>query len=283
MSELWYTEEHSDFIRFSIKIKEQLYSGKSEFQDVEVFETEALGRLLTLDGLVMTTEYDEFVYHEMISHVPAFTHKNPKRALVIGGGDGGTIRELAKHESLEEIILCEIDKDVVEVSRKYLPTISAAIQNPSDRIKVVYEDGFKFIKQYKDYFDIIIVDSTDPIGPGKILFSPEFYKLIFEALTDDGIMSNQSENPWYERDILNEIAENMKAVFPLVKYYNVAIPTYPSGYWTLGFASKGLDPEKPCGLDRFDDQIFQMKYYTPQMHTASFALPAFQKKIIEGI
>jgi len=281
LTQLWYTEDHSDNIRFSLKVKECLYRGESLFQAVEVYQTEDFGRLLVLDGLVMTTERDEFVYHEMISHVPLLTHPNPKRVLVIGGGDGGTIREIAKHPGIEEIILCEIDEKVVDVSRQFLPGISCALNGTDPRIKVVYEDGFKFIPQFKNHFDLIVVDSTDPIGPGKVLFSPEFYQLIFDALSPDGIMTNQSENPWYAGEIFQGIVQNMKQIFPLVKFYNGSIPTYPSGLWTFGFASKKYDPEKPCGMNNYSDAL-NCRYYTPQLHSAAFQLPAFQKKLVDN-
>ncbi len=279
--EVWFIEEHTKNARYSLKIKKQLYSGKSKFQQIDVYETFEFGKLLTLDGYIMTTERDEFVYHEMITHVPSFSHPNPKKALIIGGGDGGTLRELVKHPTFDEIIMCEIDEKVVEISKKYLPTLSTALNGKDERVKLVFDDGVKFIKNYKGYFDVIIVDSTDPIGPGEVLFSVDFYKLVFDALKEEGIMTNQTENPWYDAHLLKGIAQRMREVFPMVKFYNAFIPSYPSGMWTFGFASKIIDPEKPMGISRFNDS-FNTNYYTPDVHTAAFKLPVFQKKLVEG-
>lgn len=278
-SQLWFSEYHTPNVYKSWKIKKCLYSGVSKYQTIDVFETHDYGRMLVLDGYVMTTERDEFVYHEMITHVPAFTHPSPQRALVIGGGDGGTIRELAKHPSLSEIILCEIDEEVVRVSKEFLPDISCALSGKDKRVKVICDDGFAFVQQYQDYFDLIIIDSTDPIGPGKILFTEEFYGHIHRALTKNGIMANQAENIFYDLKIMSEIFQNLSLHFSHVKSYNAGIPSYPSGHWSFGLASKQVDPLHPAGIERFN-QNFQTRYYSDNLHSGIFCLPRYQEEAL---
>ena len=196
--ELWFTERHTPNVKFSIKVDQQLYSGNSEFQRIDVFDSKEFGRFLTLDGYMMLTEKDEFIYHEMITHVPMAVHPDPKNILVIGAGDGGVVRELTRYDSVESIDLVEIDELVVEVSKKFLPTTACRLDDP--RLKIYYEDGVKFIRRCENKYDIIIVDSTDPFGPGEGLFTKEFYGSCFKALHEDGIMVNQHESPFYDED-----------------------------------------------------------------------------------
>ncbi len=196
--ELWFTERHTPSVKFSIKIDKQLYSAQSDFQRIDVFDSKEFGRFLTLDGYMMLTEKDEFIYHEMITHVPMAVHPNPKNILVIGAGDGGVIRELTRYDSVETIDLVEIDELVVEVCKMYLPKTSCRLDDP--RVHIHYEDGVKFIRRCEDQYDIIIVDSTDPFGPGEGLFTKEFYGSCFKALRSDGIMVNQHESPFYAED-----------------------------------------------------------------------------------
>lgn len=194
--ELWYTEEHTHTVRFSIKIKKQLFGGKSPFQQIDVFDSEEFGRFFTLDGLMMLTEKDEFIYHDMIVHVPMATNPNVKRVLVIGGGDGGTVRELTRYKGIEKIDMVDIDEMVVKVCRELLPFTSRKLDDP--RVTLYFEDGLKFVRTVEEKYDLIIVDSTDPFGPGEGLFTKEFYGNCFRALTDDGILVNQHENPYYD-------------------------------------------------------------------------------------
>lgn len=195
--ELWYTEQQTDEVRFSIKVKQHLYTGKSEFQDVDVFESEEFGKFLTLDGLMMVTEKDEFIYHDMITHVAMATNPNIKKVLVIGGGDGGTVRELTRYSHIEKIDMVEIDKLVVDVSREYLPITASKLDDP--RVSLYFEDGIRFVADTKEIYDLILVDSTDPIGPGEGLFTTEFYQNCFNILSDNGILVNQSESPYYDQ------------------------------------------------------------------------------------
>ena len=196
--QLWFSEMQTPNVKFSIRVERQLYSGQSEFQRIDVFESPEFGRFLTLDGYMMLTERDEFIYHEMITHVPLAVHPKVKRVLVIGAGDGGVIRELVRYPEIEDIDLVEIDELVVEVCRKYLPQTACRLDDP--RVHIHYEDGLKYIRSCEDEYDLILVDSTDPFGPGEGLFTREFYGNCFKALKDDGIMINQHESPFYAED-----------------------------------------------------------------------------------
>ncbi len=274
---LWYTEYQTDNIGLSFKIKETLFVGRSKYQDIAVLDTFEFGRLLVLDGLVMTTERDEFIYHELITHPALFTHRCAKNVLVIGGGDGGSIREIIKHDNIKEAVLCEIDPIVVEVSKRYLPSLSSELENP--KVKIVYKDGINFVSNFRSYFDIIIVDSTDPIGPAKGLFGLSFYRDCFAALKDEGILICQSESPIYHLDLIQEIQTNLKRVdFPIVKFYYGIIPTYPSGMWSWAFASKKFDPLRDIQEEKIKNRKFLTKYYNLGIHKAIFNLPSFFKK-----
>ncbi len=191
-SDIWYTEKYDDVLGLTFKIKSMLHSEQSDFQKVEVIDTEAYGKMLLLDGLVMTTEKDEFFYHEMITHVPMLSHPNPERVLVVGGGDGGTVREVLNHPSVKEVVLCEIDKAVIDVSRKYLPSIAGKLDD--NRVKINVEDAVEYMKRQKNTFDVILIDSTDPLGPGVGLFTKEFYTNVKNALKENGVMAAQSES-----------------------------------------------------------------------------------------
>ena len=257
----------------SIGIKKLLHDEESQYQHMQIFETNYFGKMMTLDGAVMLTEYDEFAYHEMIAHVPLLVHPNPKKVLVIGGGDGGSVREIAKHKGVEEIHMCEIDKMVVDSSKKYFPGVSSALDDP--RLKIFYEDGSKFIKEKKGYYDVIIVDSTDPVGPAEPLFKESFYSDLKDATNEEGIVVSQSESMYYYRDLLKGMAGFNRKVYPVYKYYNTMVPTYPSGVIGFSFCSKKHEPLN------FDEErakeLKDLKYYTADMHRAAFALPKFFK------
>jgi len=271
--ELWFSEYQTKNVKISFRIKQVLYTRQSKYQKIAVYETEEYGRLLTLDDTVMLTTKDEFVYHEMISHVPMLTHGNASRVLVIGGGDGGTVRELLKHP-VKEINLVEIDEEVIETSKKYFPTISCGLTDP--RVKIFCEDGIEFVKKNKGY-DVVIVDSTDPIGPAVGLFSADFYKNVFEALNEDGIMVAQTETPILFPDLVKKIYKDMSSVFPHTNMYTAVVPTYPGAFWTFTMGSKTIDPiTKEIGLV----PALDTKYYTKELHKSYFTLPAFVKKLI---
>lgn len=194
--------------------------------------------MLLLDGIVQTTEKDEYVYHEMITHIPLFTHPNPKKVLVVGGGDGGTIREVLKHPSVEKAVLCEIDEEVIKASKEFLPTISCALDNP--KCEIFIGDGIKYVHEHKNEFDIIIVDSTDPFGAAEGLFGGSFYKEIYQALTAEGIFVAQTETPFYLPEVVKKVYDDAKTVFSITKLFMAAIPTYPSGYWSFTIGSKKI-------------------------------------------
>lgn len=278
--ELWVTEEHLKAVRLSYKITETLYHGESSFQKIDVVDTVAYGRMLLLDGLVMTTEKDEFVYHEMISHIPMLAHPNPKKVLVIGGGDGGTVREVLKHPSVEEVVLCEIDGDVIDVSRRFLPSIAGKLDDP--RVDIQVRDGVAYIAEQKNRFDVILIDSTDPIGPGEGLFTEEFYHNVKAALTENGIMANQSESPIANPREIRLVYALLGRVFPTVTPYVATIPTYPGHYWSWAFCSESRKP-----ADGFDNPVAAelekgCKFFNRDVHKAVFALPNFVRERIYG-
>jgi spermidine synthase len=263
-------------IAMTYKVKETLVRKQTQFQDLAIIDTEVFGRMLVLDGIVQTTIKDEFVYHEMISHIPLFTHPNPKKVLVVGGGDGGAIREILKHPSVEKAVLCEIDGDVVEECKKYLPEISHALDDP--RCEVFIGDGIKYVKEHKNEFDVIIVDSTDPFSIAEGLFGGNFYKDIYNSLTEDGIFIAQTETPFYLPDTVKKVFNDAKSIFPVTKLFMAAIPTYPGGYWSFTVGSKKLDPSQ-VDISKIPDM--DTKYYTPEIHKACFVLPKYVKDIVE--
>lgn len=273
--ELWYTEDQTPDIRLSCKVKETLYSVKTPYQDLAIIDTVPYGRMLVLDGMVMTCIADEFVYHEMISHVGLFTHPQPKDVLVIGGGDGGAIREIIKHPQVQRAVLVEIDGEVIESSKKYLPEIAGALTHP--RVEVKVEDGIAYLQERREEFDLILVDSTEPIGPAVGLFSQDFYASAFGALRSDGILVAQTESPFYNQDILRRAYTGMKAVYPKVFTYLASIPTYPSGLWSFTLASKQYDP---IADQRKPEQGFTARYYTPELHRSAFSLPKFVQDLL---
>ena len=279
--ELWYTEEHTKNVRFSIKVDKQLISVKSDFQRIDIFESQEFGRFLTLDGFMMLTEKDEFIYHEMITHVPMAVNPKAKKILVIGAGDGGTVRELVKYEHIKRIDMVEIDKMVVDVCREYLPKTANKLDD--ERVHIYYEDGLKFVRSKTNEYDIVIVDSTDPFGPGEDLFTREFYGNCFNALKDDGILVNQHESPYYEADAKATARANkqLRAVFPFATVYQLHIPTYPSGHWLFGFASKKYNPVNDLKDDEWNQFGIETRYYNTELHKGAFALPNYVKDLIK--
>lgn len=275
--EMWLKEMQLENTAMTYKIKETLVRKQTKFQDLAILDTEAFGRMLVLDGIIQTTIKDEFIYHEMITHIPLFTHPNPQKVLVIGGGDGGVIREILKHPSVEKVILCEIDGDVIEECKKFLPEISCGLDNP--RCEIFVGDGIKFVKEHKNEFDIIIVDSTDPFSIAEGLFGGNFYKDIHEALTLNGIFIAQTETPFFLPDTVKKVFNDAKAVFKITKMFMAAIPTYPGGYWSFTIGSKTYDPTK---VDITKIPEMDTRYYTPELHLAAFVLPKYIKTLIEA-
>ena len=281
--DLWFTENHTENVRFSIKVDKQLYTGQSEFQRIDIFDSEEFGRVLALDGYVMLTEKDEFMYHEMIVHVPMCVHPNPRKILVIGGGDGGTVRELVKYSSVESVDLVEIDEDVVTACKEYLPQTAGMLEDP--RVNTHFEDGLKFIRHHENEYDLIIVDSTDPFGPGEGLFTREFYGNCYKALKDDGIMVNQHESPFYANDAyaMQRAHKQIVNSFPIARVYQAHIPTYPSGHWLFGFASKKYHPYHDVDFEKWKKLGLKLKYYNTNLHSASFALPTYVEELLKDV
>ncbi|KAK9459883.1 Spermidine/spermine synthase [Lipomyces oligophaga] len=262
----------------TLRVNQILHVEKSKYQDVLVFESSNYGNVLVLDGVIQATERDEFAYQEMITHLAMFNHPNPKRVLVIGGGDGGVLREIVKHECVEEAVLCDIDECVIRVSKKYLPSMAVGFQHP--KVKVHVEDGFKFLAEYKNHFDVIITDSSDPEGPAESLFQKPYFELLRDALTEDGVITTQgSENIWLHMSLIRDLKKACSEVFPVAEYAYTTIPTYPSGQ--IGFmvcskdSSRKLDePLRKFGVEK-EKELF--RYYNADIHKASFILPTWAR------
>lgn len=281
--EKWFLETSFPGIRRAkrdaFRIDKEIFKGKSKFQDILIFESPGFGKILALDGIIQLSQSDEFIYHEMIAHVPLITHPNPKRLLVIGGGDGGVLRESLKHP-LKEIHFVEIDREIVAVAKKHLLFISqGAFDNK--RVQIFFEDGIKFIKRYKNHFDVIIVDSTDPVGPGKVLFSKAFYSMVYNALTPDGIAMFQL-GPFLDFDIIiRPTAKKLSKKFSYINPVRLPMPSYSCGCeYCFMVASKKVNPAKLSltlirerAAQRLKQRIPSLKYYSPRMHLASLSMP----------
>lgn len=281
--DFWFSEQHTKDVKLSIRIDRQLYSSQSEFQRIDVFDTPAFGRILVLDGYLMLTEKDEFIYHEMIVHTPMAVHPCVKNVLVIGAGDGGAVRELTRYPEIERIDLAEIDGQVIEVSKEYLPFTACKMDDP--RLHVYVEDGLKFVRRKKAEYDLIIVDSTDPFGPGEGLFSREFYGNCFKALKEDGIMVNQHESPFYEQDAIAMQRAHKRIIesFPFSRIYQAHIPTYPSGHWLFGFSTKKYHPLHDLDEKRWNARGLKCRYYTTTLHRGAFYLPAYVEEMLKDV
>lgn len=274
--ETWFTEKQTEHFGITARVTKTLHSEKTDFQQLDVVETAEFGNMLLLDGMVMTTEKDEFVYHEMMAHVPLAAHPEPKHVLVVGGGDGGVIREVLKHPSVEAATLVEIDGQVVKYSKKYLPSIAGALEDP--RVDVQVADGFMHIAESEAAYDVIMVDSTEPVGPAVKLFEKGFYEGIHRALKEDGIFVAQTDNPWFHADLLRTVYNDVKEIFTHTDVYTANIPTYPSGLWTFTIGSKQYKPKEAY---RRRAEALDTHYYTADIHEAAFALPAFVQRGLE--
>ncbi len=278
--ELWYTDQHTKDVRFSMKSKRQLASHQSEIQRIDILETYEYGRILVLDGELMITEKDEFIYHEMITHVPMAVHPNVKNVLVIGAGDGGTIRELTKYSTIESIDMVEVDKDVVTLCMVHMPFTACKLQDP--RVHMYFEEGLRFVRTKKNEYDLIIVDCADPYGPSEGLFTREFYGTCFKALHDDGILINQHESPFYNSHSLTvqKAHKQIAMTFPLSMVYQCHIPSYPSGHWLFGFASKKYHPLEDLKAKAWNALEIRARYYNTDLHEGSFYLPTYVKELL---
>lgn len=280
--ELWYTEEHSENARFSIRVNKQLYCAQTPYQRIDILESSEVGRFLALDGQIMLTEKDEFIYHEMMVHVPMATNPGVKSVLVIGGGDGGSVRELTRYGGVEQIDLVEIDKMVVDACREYLPQTACRLDDP--RVTLHFEEGLRFVRTKENAYDLILVDSTDSFGPGEGLFTKEFYGNCCKALTGDGILVIQHENPYYNQYVnsLQSANQHIADFFPVCRVYQAHIPTYPCEHLLFGFASKKYDPTADLNAAAWNSLGLQTRYYNTDIHAAGFALPNYVRELLAG-
>jgi len=274
----WYTEKHTPHAGITLEISRRLFDQKSPFQHIEVVETVEYGNMLLLDGCVMITDRDEFVYHEMITHPALVAHPNPQRVLVIGGGDGGTVREVIRHAAVRQVTLVEIDGMVIDVCRKYFPAVACGLDDP--RVDVQVADGFAHLDAHQGAYDVILVDSTDPVGPAEVLFTVDFFRKVKAGLAPGGVAVFQSENPLYWGDLIAKMHRDLAPLFAHVGLYLASIPTYPGGLWSFSICSDVVDARKspaPAPLP-FQDQL---KYFTPAVFKGAFALPQFVKKLVQ--
>lgn len=278
--EFWYTDQHTADVRFSMKVVRQIAVCESEFQRIDILETVEFGRVLVYDGELMITEKDEFIYHEMITHVPMAVHPDVRDVLVIGGGDGGTVRELCKYSSIQRIDLVEIDKEVVEMCKKHFQRTACSFDDP--RVHIYFDEGLRFVRSPRQEYDLVIVDCADPYGPSEGLFTREFYGTCFKALKDDGILINQHESPFYKMHSrsVQKAHKHITQEFPLSTVYQCHIPSYPSGHWLFGFASKKYDPIRDLREDEWNHLGLKTRYYNTDLHKGCFYLPNYVKELL---
>lgn len=281
--EIWFSENHTDDVKFSIRVNRQLYSVQSDYQRIDVFDTKEFGKVLALDGYVMMTERDEFIFHEMLVHLPMAVHPNVRKVLIIGGGDGGVVRELSHYSEIERIDLVELDPLLVEVCKKYLPTTSCRMDE--ERLNVYCTDALRFVRSRENEYDLIIVDSTDPFGPGEILFTKEFYGNCYKALTEDGIMIHHNESPFYMEEAAwcQRIHKRVCDIFEESAVYQAHLPSYPSGHWLFGFASKKYHPINDLLAEKWNMRGIHTRYYTTRLHQGAFALPAYVEELLRDV
>lgn len=277
--DLWLTEFQTKNLGLTARIKETLFTGKSEFQEIGVVESWQFGRMLVLDGVFQTSIFDEFIYHEMIAHVPLSTHPNPKNVLVIGGGDGGTIREVVKHRSVETAEMVEIDGMVVDVCKKFLPEISTALINNHPKLKLKIGDGIQHMKEANGKYDVIIVDCSDPIGPGEGLFTHEFYQDVYKALKEDGLFVQQTESPFYHQSLIKRLHKDITELFPITRTYLAHIPLYPGGMHCFTMGSKKYDPLNVDVVKA--DGLGDSRYFNEDIFKSCFAVPNFVRSFLK--
>jgi spermidine synthase len=270
----WITDPGGEGFAHAYRVDELLYDGRSPYQRIRVIRNPDFGRMLVLDDAVQTTERDDFIYHELLCHVPLCTHPRPRRVLIIGGGDGGLLREVLRHP-IEQATMVEIDPAVVEVTRQYLPQIPGqAFDDP--RTRLVIDDGVAFVRQTTERFDVALVDSTDPVGPAVGLFSEAFYGQLAARLGPEGVLAVQSGSPLYQREVMAMVARHMTPHFRWVRAYLGTVPTYPGVLWTFTIGSQARDP---LALDEAEVARrlagITTRYYTPAAHRHLFAFPPF--------
>ncbi|MBQ0150046.1 MAG: polyamine aminopropyltransferase [Bacteroidales bacterium] len=281
--EYWFSEHHTQNVKFSLKVDKHLYSNENDLGRVDIFDSLEYGRILAVDGYIIFTERDEFIYDEMLAHVPMAVHRDAKNILVFGAGDGGVIDELVKYSSVERIDLVEINDGVIEACRKFFPDVAASLDDP--RVNLYTDNALRFIRHIEDEYDLIIVDSAGFYGPGESLLTREFYGSCYKALKKDGIMVNQHQSPFYEEDRIETQKAHKRILnnFPISRVYQAHIPSYPSGYWLFGFASKKYHPVADLDADRWNSLGIATDYYTTNLHVGCFALPAYVERALRDV
>lgn len=278
----WYTETLYPDVAQSFRMGRVLFRDQTGLQDLVIFENPVLGRVMALDGVIQTTEGDEFVYHEMLTHVPILAHGRARRVLIVGGGDGGMLRRALEHPEVEKVTMVEIDRTVVDLSVRYLPSISAgAFEDP--RADLVIADGCRFVKETDGTFDVILVDSTDPHGPGAVLFTEEFYRDCKARLTPGGILCTQNGVPFHQPQELRDSRDRLGRLFGDVSFFVAPVPTYYGGFMAFGWATDDATLRRQTSGEvrrRFESAGLKTRYYTPEIHAASFALPAFMLDLL---
>ena len=272
-NDIWLTEDQTDNLRLSIRVERTICRKKTQYQDLLIVETSEYGRTLVLDGAIQLTERDEFCYSEMMAHVPICAHPDPQKVLIVGGGDGAILREVLRHQGVEKCTLIDIDREVIEASKMYLPTVSVELENPRADVRCM--DALEYIRTTDDRFDVAIVDSTDPVDFAAGLFQAPFYEDLKKILNPGGMVSELTESPFTDAALMCQAIGQMREIFPIVRMYWGTVPTYPTGMWTYGAASLGPDPSVPLR------EVAGTRYYTREIHKAAFVLPPFLCELIE--
>lgn len=281
--EYWFSEHHTDNVKLSLKVDQHLYSNENDLGRVDIFESQEYGKMLVVDGYIVFTERDEFIYDEMLAHIPMAVHKNAKRILVLGSGDGGVVDELVKYKTIEQIDLVEINDGVIEACREFFPEVAESLNDP--RVTIYTENALRFIRHIEQEYDIIIVDSAGFYGPGESLLTREFYGGCYKALREDGIMVNQHQSPFYDDDRIETQKAHKRIfnTFPISRVYQAHIPSYPSGYWLFGFASKKYHPVNDLDAAYWNSLNIFTEYYTTNLHVGCFALPAYVERALREV
>ncbi len=286
--ETWFFENQTGNFGIKIRVESVLFHEYSDYQEITVYDTLEFGKMLVLDKAVMFAQKNEFVYHEMLGLVPLFSHKKPERILIIGGGDGGVVRECLKNPFVKHIDLVEIDKKVIDVSKKFFPEVACKLED--GRVRVLGEDGIEFVKRInargreEEKYDVILVDSTDPVGPAEGLFRRDFYEAAAGSLKDDGIFTAQTESPFFNQNLIKDVGRIIKEIYAKSSFYCASIPVYPSGLWSFTAGSKKYVPKvinesyKNFDFGRLETDL---KYYSPEIHSTSFILPNFIKEMLK--
>ena len=279
----WFSEHHTENVKFSVKVDKHLFTNETDLGRVDIFESPEFGKFLAVDGYIIFTEKDEFIYDEMLSHVPMAVNPKAKSVLVFGSGDGGVVEEFLKYDTIERTDLVEVNEGVIEACRLYFPETSGCLDDP--RVTTYTENALRFIRHIDREYDIIVVDSAGFYGPGESLLTREFYGSCFKALSDDGIMVNQHQSPFYDDDRLETQRAHKRIVdiFPISKIYQAHIPTYPSGYWLFGFASKKYHPTDDLKAEEWNRLGIRTDYYTTRLHRGCFALPAYVERMLKEV